>query len=302
MVTIDGDCVHLLNKVRAKLDYNGLMNQVQIQKLLPQLRQRYDRLLAQTQEFPPDGSRPVTVCGRLCGWVSAQALACLAELSGVKITDEAVHIAWADEPSPRVDHLLAHIAQVLSEQGLVRSWRGELLDVIGEGQVVGAIERGVMRPLGFLTQAVHLNAWGPDDKLWVAKRAAHKSTDPNCWDTLVGGLAAANEDLEVSLLRETEEEAGLSAEQVHERGPLRTLLRMHRRLPEGYQVENVIVSNCQLGPDVQPENQDGEVSEIRLISIDEWYKMAQADQFTIESQLIIIDSIRSRFSARTQAA
>src|SRR5690625_6334388 len=86
------------------------MEKAQIQDFLPQLERHYDALIAQTQEFPPDGSRPVTVCGRLCGWVSAAALQCLSELSGVKITDEAVHIAWADEPSPRVDHLLAHIA------------------------------------------------------------------------------------------------------------------------------------------------------------------------------------------------
>ncbi|HLS17175.1 MAG TPA: NUDIX domain-containing protein [Paenalcaligenes sp.] len=278
------------------------MDKAQIQNLLPQFERHYDALIAQTQEFPPDGSRPVTVCGRLCGWVSAAALECLAELAGVKITEEAVHIAWADEPSPRVDHLLAHIAQVLNEQGLVKSWRDELLEVIGEGQVVGAIERGVMRPLGFLTQAVHLNAWGADDQLWIAKRAPHKNSDPNFWDTLVGGLAAAGEDLETTLLRETQEEAGLTAEQVHDRGPVRTLLRMHRRLPEGYLVENVVVSNCQLADDTQPVNQDGEVSDIRLVSVPEWWEMAQAGEFTLESQLIIIDSIRARFASRTQAA
>src|SRR5699024_11882238 len=167
------------------------MEKAQIQDFLPQLERHYDALIAQTQEFPPDGSRPVTVCGRLCGWVSAAALQCWSELSGVKINDEAVHIAWADEPSPRIDHLLAHIAKVLNEQGLVKSWRDELLEGIGEGQVVGAIERGVMRPLGFLTQAVHLTAWGADDQLWIAKRAGHNNSDPHFWSTVVGGVAAA---------------------------------------------------------------------------------------------------------------
>src|SRR5690625_3724633 len=260
------------------------MEQTQLKEILPLLKKHYDQLVGQTQELPPDGSVHITVCGRLCGWVSLQAIGCLAELSGAMVTDEAVHIAWADEPSSRVDHLLAHIAQVLNEQGLVKSWRDELLEVIGEGQVVGAIERGVMRPLGFLTQAVHLNAWGPDNQLWVAKRAEHKSTDPNYWDTLVGGLAAAGESLETSLLRETQEEAGLLPEQIQERGPLRTLLRMHRRLPEGYQVENVIVSHCQLPDNVQPVNQDGEVSEIRLVTIEQWWDMAQEGVFTSESQ------------------
>ncbi|HLS21869.1 MAG TPA: NUDIX domain-containing protein [Paenalcaligenes sp.] len=278
------------------------MEQAQIKTLLPQLKERYEALVAKTQELPPDGSRPITVCGRLCGWVSAQALDCLSELSGIMVTEEAIHIAWADEPSPRVDHLLAHIAQMLDEHGLIRSWRDELLEVIGEGQVVGAIERGAMRPLGFLTQAVHLNAWSADHKLWIAKRAAHKNTDPNYWDTLVGGLAAAGEDLEQSLVRETEEEAGLNEDQIRERGPLRTLLRMHRRLPEGYQVENVIVSHCTLAVDVRPQNQDGEVSEFRLVSVPQWWEMAQQGAFTIEAELIMIDSILTRFATCNQAA
>src|SRR5690625_6920573 len=69
-----------------------------------------------------------------------------------------------------------------------------------------------MRPLGFLTQAVHLNAWGADDQLWIAKRAPHKNSDPNFWDTLVGGLAAAGEDLETTLVRGGQEGARMAGE------------------------------------------------------------------------------------------
>src|SRR5690625_7206190 len=109
-----------------------------------------------------------------------------------------------------------------------------------------------MRPVGFLTQAVHLNAWGADDQLWIAKRAPHKNRDPNFWDTRVGGLDAAGEDLETTLLRETQEEAGLTAEQEQDRGPRRTLLRLPRRMPEGDLVETVEVTNCQLAEYRQP--------------------------------------------------
>ncbi len=261
---------------------------------LADLDQRYQQLVQRTQDLPPTGSRPLTIYGRVCGWATAAAVDCLRQISAVQVTAEAVHIAWNETPNDRVNDLLAHIAQRLDEAGLVKAWRNELLDVVAEGVNVAAIERGAVRPLGLLTQAVHLNAWSHDGRLWVAKRAANKPTDPNMWDTLVGGLAVAYESLDTSLLRESQEEAGLYPDQLRQRGPMRLLLRMHRQLPEGYQVENVLVNDCVLDEGVLPENQDGEVSEMRLLSISDWWEMAQNGAFTIEAELVLIDSVRLR--------
>lgn len=266
----------------------------QIIPSLADLDQRYQQLVAKTQDLPPVGSRPITLCGRVCGWATPAAIACLEQLKGVLVTADAVHIGWCEQPSDSLNQLLARLALHLDQAGLVKAWRNELLDVIAEGQQVAVIERGAVRPLGLLTQAVHLNAWHPTNKLWVAKRAATKATDPNQWDTLVGGLASANEPLMVSLFRECEEEAGLLPEHLHRCESMRMLLRMYRRLPEGYQVENVLVNDCVLDEDVVPVNQDGEVSEIRLISISDWWEMALSGFFTIEAELVLIDSVRLR--------
>lgn len=261
---------------------------------LADLQQRYQRLIDQAQDLPQPYSLPVTVSNRLCGWATAPASAALESLPGVRVTPEGVHIGWGAEPCAELNDVLARIAVRLDEQGLVKAWRNELLNVIANTEIVGAVERGAVRPLGFLTQAVHLNAWSHDGKLWVAKRAANKSTDPNKWDTLVGGLAAAFEDLDTSLLRESEEEAGLSPQHLQQRQPQRTLLRMHRRLPEGYQVEDVLVSDCVLSPGVIPQNQDGEVSEVRLLDLADWWEMMQTDVFTLEAEMVLIDSVRLR--------
>lgn len=258
------------------------------------LDRRYEQLLAATQDLPPEGSLPITVCGRVCGWAIPAAVECLRDLHQVRVTAEAVHIAWGEAPGQHLNDFLAQAAHCLNEAGLIKAWRDELLDVIAEGQPVAAIERGAVRPLGLLTQAVHLNAWSAEGNLWVAKRAANKPTDPNKWDTLVGGLASAFESLDVSLLRECEEEAGLSAAQLHKLEPMRSLMRMHRRLPEGYQVEHVLVNDCVLDEGVIPQNQDGEVSEIRQLSISDWWEMAQSGVFTLEAELVLIDSVRLR--------
>lgn len=276
------------------MHYNSYMK-IQISSSLHQpIRQRLKLLLAQAQELPPIGSRPLTFCGRVCGWVIKDAIPELLTIEGVRCEGDAVHIGDMRMPSAQANRLLERIAHHLNATGFVKAWRGELLDVIAEGRCLGAIERGAVRPLGMLTQAVHLNAWTPDGRLWVQKRAAHKSTNPNMWDTLVGGLVSAQEDLTVSLLRESEEEAGLYAKDLHALEPMRLITRMHRRLPEGYQVENAWVNDCVLDEDVQPENQDGEVSEIRQISVEEYWELSLAGQVTLEAELVSLDSICHR--------
>lgn len=215
-------------------------------------------------------------------------------MPGVQISLEAVHITAVPAKRLRIDSVLEQLAVRLDEAGCVRAWRGELLDVVGEGRRLGVIERGAVRPLGLLTRAVHLNAWRPDGRLWIARRSLSKTTDPGLWDTLVGGLAVAGEPLDTSLLRESEEEAGLTIDQLRNRSPLRTILRMHRRLPEGYQVEDVLVSECVLDGEVQPRNQDGEVDRIEAVTVEEAWELAREGGFTLEAELVVLDCLLQR--------
>ncbi|PLC55883.1 NUDIX hydrolase [Pollutimonas nitritireducens] len=255
---------------------------------------RYQTLAKRIQHLPPTGSRPLTVAGKVAGWITAKATRHLVGLPGIYVEDEAVHITAAAGQRKSLNTVLAELAVALRDAGCLRTWRDELLDVVGEGRRLAVIERAAVRPLGLLTRAVHLNAWTPEGKLWIARRALSKSTDPGMWDTLVGGLAGAGESLDVSLLRESNEEAGLIASDIEDRSPLRIILRMHRRLPEGYQVEDVLVSDCILHESVTPRNLDGEVSEIRQVDIDELWAMVESGEFTREAELVILEGLRKR--------
>src|SRR5690606_17889784 len=228
------------------LHYNCPMNDAHARTLMPALEARYRQLFKRIQQLPPAGSRPLTVNGRVAGGITSQATSDLGGLPGVHIEAEAVHISAAPRDRLSLNAVLARLADALKDTGCLRGWRNELLDVYGEGRRLAVIERAAMRSLGLLTKAVHLNAWSSDGSLWVAKRADNKSTDPGMWDTLVGGLAVAGESLDTSLLRESHEEAGLSPQDLANRSPLRIIVRMHRRLPEGYQVEDALVSDCVL--------------------------------------------------------
>ncbi len=218
----------------------------------------------------------------------------MAGLPGVHVEPEAVHVTAGARRS--LDTVLEHMAQALNQAGLIRAWRNESLDVVAEGQRLACIERGAMRPLGLLTQSVHLNAWAPDGRLWVARRALDKSTDPGLWDTLSGGLVAAGETCATALLRETYEEAGLPAMMLDGCGPLRTVLRMHRRLPDGYQVENVLLADCVLPAGVVPVNQDGEVIEFRCLDLAGLWSCLEGGVFTLEAELCILDSLQRRLA------
>lgn len=274
------------------------MKDAHARALMPAVQARHRQLIKRIQQLPPSGSRPLTVSGRVAGWVTARATSYLEGLSGVRIEDEAVHITAVPSRRLSLNAVLAQLAVSLKDTGCLRGWRNELLDVIGEGRRLGAIERAAVRPLGLLTKAVHLNAWSPDGRLWIARRALSKTTDPGLWDTLVGGLACAGESLDDSLLRESNEEAGLEPGNIESRSPLRIILRMHRRLPEGYQVEDVLVSDCVLAESVQPRNLDGEVSEIKLVSVEALWSMIEAGEFTREAELVVLDGLHRLLAER----
>lgn len=255
------------------------------------LAQLYDRLGARAHELPPQLARPLYLAGHCCGWATHAACDALRGTGLADIEPDALRLAPGLEPGPQLDEALAHIAQALRDANCLRGWRDELLDVMAGDVRLGAIERAAVRPLGLPTRAVHLNAWTPDGRLWIARRSLSKSTDPGLWDSLVGGLAGSNEDLDLALERECAEEAGLEPHQLHAREPLRTILRMHRRLPEGYQVEDLLVSTCVLDEGVRPANRDGEVMQIVALPVEDVLQSIEAGEFTLEAALVMVEDI-----------
>jgi isopentenyldiphosphate isomerase len=258
--------------------------------------------LKRANQEPSAGSLPLIIGSHHCGWLFPDAAKALSGISGVRLDAAAAYFGENLPQGEPLDACLADIALALKAASCTPGWRNELLDVWSapahQGEApptrVGAIERGVMRPLGLTTRAVHLSGWSKDDRLWVARRSLTKATDPGMWDTLVGGLVGNLEDPNLALVRESDEEAGLDAPDIEIRTPLRTIAHMRRQLPEGFQTEAVLTSECVLPDHVVPHNRDGEVMDIQLLDTTTLYQMLKEDAFTLEASIVITEDLWQR--------
>jgi 8-oxo-dGTP pyrophosphatase MutT (NUDIX family) len=189
---------------------------------------------------------------------------------------------------------LQALADALREQGVGRvrqHWRNEQLAVCdAQGQRIASVERGICRPLGMATSAVHLVGGTSDGRFWVQQRSLDKANEPGLWDTLMGGMVSAQDSLASALARETWEEAGLRMDTLTDlRRGGEVLLRKPSSdaADAGYVVERVDWYRCTVPDGVQPLNQDGEVAQFALLEMPDLIERLQRDEFTTEAALIL---------------
>ena len=188
-------------------------------------------------------------------------------------------------------HTLADALRALGVGRVRQHWRDEQLAVCdAQGQRIARVERGVCRPLGIATSAVHLVGCTSDGRFWVQQRSLDKANEPGLWDTLMGGMVSAQDSLQSALARETWEEAGLHLDSLTElRRGGEVLLRKPSSdgADAGYVVERVDWYRCVVPDGVQPLNQDGEVAQFALLAVPDLIERLQGDEFTTEAALIL---------------
>ena len=193
--------------------------------------------------------------------------------------------------------LQAAVLQARS-QGLLTGWRDERFCFWNDGQVLpGAqsqarldVERAGFRFLGLLSHAVHVNGFVPDGRLWVARRALSKATDPGLLDNVTAGGLPSGESVRDCLQRELAEEAGLM--------DLQGLacvsagwVRSARQEPQGWHDEVIHVFNLGLAPDFVPRNQDGEVAAFMCLEPAAVLAQMQAQAFTVDAALSLVEGL-----------
>lgn len=239
--------------------------------------------------LPPTAPRqPLLIDGAGVGSIES-ALAALLLAAGLPLRELAATI----EVVGRADDSLAQVACWLHDNGHAGRRREELLPVCDEsGRCLARIERAVVRPLGIATHAVHLVGWADDnhDSQWLQQRAFDKATDPGLWDTMLGGLIAADESACQALARECWEEAGLNVTDLHALQPA-GLITVRRPVQGsgtgGYMVEHIHAMHCVVPACLVPVNRDGEVERFECSDAAEADARIAAHRMTLEAALVI---------------
>lgn len=193
------------------------------------------------------------------------------------------------------DEALATINRTLRGEGLVRAWRDETYAIVNlrTGEHLARTERAASRFWGTLTVGAHATGYvadaaGSPTHLWIAQRSPHKATDPGLHDNLIGGGVADGQSPLEALVREGWEEAGLSPAQMAAARP-GLVIRLHRDIPEGLQLEDLHCFDLRLPAGLVPQNQDGEVARFGLLPVAQALALAAGDTMTVDAALVTLD-------------
>lgn len=225
--------------------------------------------------FRPQLFVPLALGGRRIGWLRPELAARLSSWPTVfAATPERVTLLKPDALIP--------VLEILAEDGFIPGWRNERYRI----EDLFDIERAAARPFGLTTQAVHLNGI-VGERMWLARRSATKPIDPGLLDNLVGGGVSAGLSPAQVLLKEAWEEAGIPAE-LARKATAGGTMSVLREVPEGVQSETITIYDLELPADFRPQNQDGEVSEFKLVTFAE----VEREVLAYEAGLVALDYLR----------
>ena len=202
--------------------------------------------------------------------------------------------AKPDTPQGR-SAAMAEVIKDLARDGIVRGWRDELVSVThhyGQPELL-RMERAASRHFGIMGWGAHLNGFtrrGGTVHAWVARRAPNKPVDPDKLDNLVGGRISAGMSVDETLRKESWEEAGIAPGLL---GDLNCMgaVRVEYSVPEGLHREVLFVHDLWLPDDFKPQNQDGEVSDIRCMAVEDVLQNLLAGDFTLDAGVVMIDGL-----------
>jgi hypothetical protein len=176
----------------------------------------------------------------------------------------------------------------------VPGWRGELYPVnrrFGEPPLF-LTERAATPLFGILSYGINVNGLvrdGNDWKVWIARRSDTKHVDPNMLDLVVGGGQPHGMSIADNLLKECAEEACIGPTLAERARPV-SVTTMLIEAAEGLRAGLQFNFDLELPADFQPRNEDGEVAEFRLWSLDELESnLRNADEFMFDAALVKLD-------------
>jgi len=185
--------------------------------------------------------------------------------------------------------------------------RAENFDVRADadGPSLAVLDRGALPSFGVIGVGVHLNGLvrrADGLHLWVGKRAADKKLDPGKLDHLVAGGVPAGYTPFEALLKEAEEEAGLSEAMAAQARQV-AVFKYNMERPEGLRRDVLYAYDIELPDDFIPHPMDGEVESFALWPLAQVAEvLCTTDEFKFNVALVLIDLLlREGFYTGVQA-
>ena len=190
---------------------------------------------------------------------------------------------------------MAEVTQALERDGVIRGWRNEPVSVSNHyaAPELLRIERAATRHFGMMAYAAHLTGLTRrkgEPHLWIARRAADKSVDPDRLDNLVGGRISCGYTVDETIVKEAWEEAGIPAD-LMKGVACASVVRVEYSVPEGLHREVIFAHDLWLPEEFRPQNQDGEVARLYCLTIPEAIEAILAGEFTLDAGAVTVDAL-----------
>ncbi|CAH2072362.1 unnamed protein product, partial [Thlaspi arvense] len=198
-----------------------------------------------------------------------------------------------EKPEDRT-RAVADAIKILGDKGIIPGIRNELYPVKPSfnAPVYFSLERAAAPYFGIKGYGVHMNGYVERDGqkfLWIGKRSLAKSTYPGMLDHLVAGGLPHGISCGENLVKECEEEAGISkfiADRAIAVGAVSYMDIDHYC----FKRDVLFCYDLELPEDFVPKNQDGEVESFKLIPVAEVANVIRKTSFfKANCSLVIID-------------
>ncbi|HEX4111515.1 MAG TPA: DUF4743 domain-containing protein [Stellaceae bacterium] len=253
------------------------------------------RHLHDCNRFDATRFRPLLFADRRIGWVRDDNAARLLRFPETfAVTSDAVRLV-APGGFDAVSDAVDRVVEALVDEGAVAKWRYESFAVRPrwDEPPLFKIDRGAVPFLGVRAYGVHLNGWrrAADGRLqlWIGRRAPDKKVDPGKLDNLVAGGIGHPHGIADTLVKEADEEAGMSADLVA-RAAAQGHVAYRMEWQTGARDDVLYVYDIETPADFVPHGKDGEIVEFKLMDAADVLDIVErSDDFKFNVNLVIID-------------
>ncbi|MBF0269796.1 MAG: DUF4743 domain-containing protein [Alphaproteobacteria bacterium] len=229
----------------------------------------YLKHIVECNAFDPERFRPFVVEGLSVGWIRPDMALRLGAFSGIfRVEDDQVGLSSTLTTVEARTEAVGKAMQALAGQGVLQPLRGEMYPVVADWGMpeLLRVDRSAVHALGILAVGVHLNGYvgrGPDQKLWIARRAKDKAVAPGKLDHLVAGGQPAGLGLMENVVKECAEEADIP-EALARKAVAVGAIRYCFENEQGLRNDLIFCYDLECPADFKPHPADGEVEAFEL--------------------------------------